>query len=57
MKVTEHGSLDMSRLLRVMSEILSDRYRTQITVYARSASITESALSGVDNVRNSSRWK
>ena len=32
--IREHGSLDLEKLLRVMSEILSDRYKVQITVKA-----------------------
>lgn len=32
--VREHGSLDLEKLLRVISEILSDRYKAQITVKA-----------------------
>lgn len=32
MEIREHGSLDVQKLFRVLSEILSDRYKTQITV-------------------------
>ncbi len=57
MKLTEHGSLDPSRLLRVMSEILSDKYRMQITVSARPASITASALSSGAGAGPTRTWK
>ena len=29
--IREHGSLDLEKLLRVMSEILSDRYKATVT--------------------------
>ena len=32
MEIREHGSLDMQKLLSVLSNILSDRYKAQITV-------------------------
>ncbi len=30
--MTDHGALDLQRLLKVISDILSDRYGAQITV-------------------------
>ena len=35
MEIREHGSLDMQKLLGVLSDILSDRYKAQITVTAQ----------------------
>jgi len=35
MEIREHGSLDMQNILRVLSEILSDRHKVQITVTAK----------------------
>lgn len=35
MEIREHGSPDMQNILRVLSEILSDRYKVQITVTAQ----------------------
>lgn len=44
MTITTHGSLDPAKLLRALSEILSDRYKTVINV-----SMSESALSSGDD--------
>lgn len=49
MKITEHGSLDLQKLLGVMSEILSDRYKVRIAV---TASMSGSALSSGENVES-----
>lgn len=35
MEIRDHGSVDLQNILRVLSEILSDRYKTQITVTAK----------------------
>ena len=35
MEIREHGSMDLQSFLRILSEILSDRYKTQITVTAK----------------------
>ena len=34
-EIREHGAPDLQEILRVLSEILSDRYKTQITVTAK----------------------
>lgn len=34
MEIREHGTLDLQKLMRVLSEILSDRYKAQVTVRA-----------------------
>jgi len=45
--ITTHGSLDPEKLLRALSEILSDKYRTAINV-----SMSESALSSGDGAES-----
>jgi len=35
MEIREHGTLDIQKLLGVLSDILSDRYKVQITVTAQ----------------------
>lgn len=35
MEIREHGTLDVQKLLGVLSDILSDRYKVQIRVTAR----------------------
>lgn len=35
MEIREHGTLDVQKLLSVLSDILSDRYKVQIRVTAR----------------------
>lgn len=34
MEIREHGTLDLQKLMRILSEILSDRYKAQVTVRA-----------------------
>lgn len=31
-RITEHGTINTSELLRILSEILTDRYGAQVTV-------------------------
>ena len=45
--VTTHGSLDHAKLLKALSEILSDKYRTAINV-----SMSGSALSSGDGAES-----
>ena len=35
MEIRDHGSINLQNLLRVLSDILSDRYKAQITVTAK----------------------
>lgn len=32
MEIREHGTLDLRKLMQILSEILSDRYKAQVTV-------------------------
>ena len=45
MEIREHGSLDMQKLLGVLSDILSDRYKAQITVTAQEKSVSYPSFS------------
>lgn len=51
MTVKEHGSLDLTKLLEVMSEILSDRYKVQIVVSASKSKPVSSSVGGAKNIK------
>ena len=35
MEIREHGTLDLQKLMQILSEILSDRYKVQVTVQTK----------------------
>lgn len=54
MTVIEHGSLDIQKLLQVVSEILSDRYGMEVVV---NVSTSGTVWSSGENVENTKIWR